>query len=111
MLADAMEAVIAAVYLDGGLEAAADLVDRVIGDYARVEIVSIDAKTVLQEAVQADGGAAPRYEIVGEEGPPHARVFTAQVFIDDRLAGEGCGSTKKQAQQEAARQALENDYD
>lgn len=110
VLADAMEAVIAAVYLDGGLEAAAALVDRVVGNnhYHRDPADGQgDAKTALQEAVQARGQAAPHYEIVREEGPPHDRTFTAQVCIAGLVAGEGTGGSKKQAQQQAAQRALE----
>ncbi len=106
VLADTMEAVIAAVYLDGGLEAAAALVDRVVADYDRGEMIESDAKTALQELLQGRGQVSPRYEITGEEGPPHAKVFTAQVFIGEELAGEGQGASKKQAQQRAAQQAL-----
>ncbi len=108
VLADAMEAVIAAVYLDGGMDAAAALVDRVIVDYDRGEIPVVDAKTALQEAVQARGEPTPTYAIVHEEGPPHARVFTAHAFIAERVVGEGRGASKKQAQQQAAQQAIDN---
>ena len=106
VLADAMEAVIAAVYLDAGLEAAAALVDRTLGSYDQDEAEETDAKTMLQEHVQANGADAPRYEIISQEGPPHARVFTAQVYVGEALRGQGTGTSKKQAQQRAARQAL-----
>lgn len=109
VLADAMEAVIAAVYLDGGIDAAAALVDRVVMDYKRRTSADgqADAKTALQEAVQARGQATPHYEIVREEGPPHDRTFTAQVYLDGMMTGEGTGGSKKQAQQQAAQRALE----
>ena len=106
VLADAMEAVIAAVYLDGGIEAAAALVDRVIGNYDRGDVLRVDAKTALQELLQAGGRPAPVYKTVREEGPPHARMFTEQVLLGDVPIGEGRGASKKQAQQEAARRAL-----
>lgn len=106
VLADAMEAVIAAVYLDGGIEAAAALVDRVIENYDRGDASHSDAKTALQELLQAQGRAAPAYTTVREEGPPHARVFTVQVHLGGALAGEGQGGSKKQAQQQAAQRAL-----
>lgn len=107
VLADTMEAVIAAVYLDGGIEAATALVDRVIVDYARQDMAHTDAKTELQEHLQAQGKPAPEYQTVQEEGPAHARLFTVQVCISGAVAGEGQGASKKQAQQQAARRALE----
>ena len=107
VLADAMEAVIAAVYLDGGMEAAMGLVDRVIDDYDRSDMLRLDAKTALQELLQAEGHPAPVYDTVREEGPPHARLFTVRVLLDGVPVGEGQGGSKKQAQQMAAQRALE----
>lgn len=108
ILADAMEAVLAAVYLDGGMEAAAALVDRMMGDYEPEEEEDRDAKSRLQEFLQAAGETVPRYQIVAEEGPPHARVFTAEVLrADGELLGRGEGVSKKRAEQQAAQQALE----
>jgi len=107
LLADAMEAVIAAVYLDGGTEAAFGLVERTIDvrASANLDYFAMDAKTRLQELLQKDGHA-PSYEIVATEGPPHAPVFTAHVSVDGQLLGEGKGRTKRQAQQEAAAKAI-----
>ena len=107
LLADAMEAVIAAVYLDGGTEAAFGLVERTIDVRAseNLDYFAMDAKTRLQELLQKDGHA-PTYEIVSTEGPPHAPVFTAHVQVDGKLLGEGKGRTKRQAQQEAAAKAI-----
>ncbi|MBQ3224002.1 MAG: ribonuclease III [Clostridia bacterium] len=107
LLADAMEAVIAAVYLDGGWQAAFDLVERTIDVRASLELdyFAMDAKTRLQELLQKDGHA-PSYEIVSVEGPPHAPMFTAHVSVDGELLGQGQGRTKRQAQQEAAAQAI-----
>ncbi len=107
VLADAMEAVIAATYLDGGLEAAAALVDRALGQYDALGAVTPDAKTALQEYLQALGKPTPTYRITGEEGPPHARIFTAEVMIGDHPHGQGQGISKKIAQQQAAQQALD----
>ncbi|MCL2810918.1 MAG: ribonuclease III [Clostridia bacterium] len=107
VLADAMEAVIAAVYLDGGIEAAAALVDRAIGDYDRGDVLRVDAKTALQEFLQAQCHPAPVYESAGEEGPPHERLFTERVVLGEGQAFEGQGGSKKQAQQQAAQRALE----
>ncbi|MDO4739881.1 MAG: ribonuclease III [Eubacteriales bacterium] len=107
LLADAMEAVIAAVYLDGGTEAAFDLVERTIDVRASVDLdyFAMDSKTRLQELLQKDGHA-PSYEIVSMEGPPHAPTFTAHVSVDGQLLGKGQGRTKRQAQQQAAAQAI-----
>ncbi len=107
VLADAMEAVIAAVFLDGGLEATAALIDRMMGSYDRGDALRTDYKTTLQEILQAQGHPAPEYRTVGEEGPPHARTFTVHVLLGERLAGEGQGNSKKQAQQQAAQRAIE----
>jgi len=107
VLADAMEAVIAAVYLDAGIEAAAALVDRAIGDYDRGDVLRVDAKTALQEFLQAQGHPAPVYDSVREEGPPHERLFTERAVLSEAQAFEGQGASKKQAQQQAAQRALE----
>lgn len=107
LLADAMEAVIAAVYLDGGASQAFDLVARTI-DVRSVsghDFDSLDAKTRLQELLQKDGHA-PSYEIVSVKGPPHAPVFTSRVSVEGRVLGEGEGRTKRHAQQEAAARAI-----
>jgi len=108
LLADAMEAVIAAVYLDGGIEAAFDLVRRTI-DVTHIAdegvYYAMDAKTRLQELLQKDGHV-PEYEITSVQGPPHAPVFTASVRVDGRALGEGKGHTKRQAQQAAAAEAV-----
>jgi ribonuclease-3 len=106
---DAYEAVIAALYLDGGIEAAERFVQAEFGP----EIVSFDEqalrdfKTRLQELLQAEGRPVPRYEVVEELGPSHRRRFRVQCVIEGRSVAEGEGHSKKEAQQEAARLALE----
>ena len=104
VLCDAFEAVLAAVYLDGGLAAARKMVSLLIGDCA--ERPETDAKSALQEYLQAEGKATPAYQTVGEDGPPHERIFTAAVFIDGQEISRGSGTSKKRAEQEAARAAL-----
>ena len=104
VLCDAFEAVLAAVYLDGGVEAARAMVARLIGDCA--ETGRKDDKSALQEYLQARGRALPAYETVGEAGPPHERIFTCAVLIDGAEIARGTGASKKQAEQEAARTAL-----
>ncbi len=104
VLSDAFEAVLAAVYLDSGLEAARGVVARLIGDCS--ETGENDAKSQLQEVLQGKGHPMPVYQTVGEEGPPHDRVFTAAVRIDGREIARGSGKSKKRAEQEAAGAAL-----
>ena len=105
VLCDAFEAVLAAVYLDGGFDAARDMVEKLIGDCS--ESGENDAKSALQEYLQGRGQPMPAYETVGESGPPHDRVFTAAVLIDGREIARGEGRSKKRAEQEAAAAALE----
>ena len=109
ILADTMEAVIAAVYLDAGMEEAAKLVDLAMGDYEPAVGSDRDAKSALHEYLQALGEDTPRYEIIGEEGPPHARVFTARVLrADGSELGTGKGARKQRAEEAAARMALDS---
>ena len=110
ILADATEAVIAAVYLDGGLAAASSLIHRVLLDCEREEVVEErrrDYKTVLQELVQRKPDQTLRYEMVGASGPDHARVFAFRVLLNGQVAGTGEGRSKKEAEQAAAHCALE----
>lgn len=108
ILADTMEAVLAAVYLDAGMEPAMRLVDRMMGDYEPGEQVELDPKSALQEYLQGLGEETPTYEIVGQEGPPHARIFTARVLrADGTQLGVGRGPRKQRAEEAAARMALE----
>ena len=107
ILADTMEAVIAAVYLDAGMDKAAALVDLAMGDYESAAGSDRDAKSALQEYLQALGEETPTYEIVGQDGPPHARVFTARVLrADGTELGQGTGARKQRAEEAAAAMAL-----
>lgn len=105
VLCDAFEAVLAAVYLDGGLEAARAVVTRLIGDCS--EKGENDGKSALQEYLQAKGKIAPVYQTIAEEGPPHDRRFTVAVVIDGKEISQGTGTSKKRAEQAAATAALE----
>ena len=106
--ADAYEAVIAALYLDGGFETARRFV---AGEFAKdveaPEAASADAKSVLQERLQAQGRPLPSYSVVSEEGPSHSLRFRIECRLDDGTVTVGEGSSKKAAQQAAARAALE----
>jgi ribonuclease III len=109
LLADAMEAVIAAVFLDRGLAGAHALVARFLGDaYAQAEAGTLDRdwKTQLQELGQARHRASPRYRVVAEVGPDHSKVFEIEVELRGTVLGRGSGRSKKDAEQAAARLAL-----
>lgn len=109
ILADACEALLAAVYLDGGIVAARKLVAKhftVTAGMAAGAGATRDYKTELQEYVQGRQTTVPRYELVAAEGPDHARTYLVRVLLDGVTAGEGRGSSKKEAQQAAAREAL-----
>ncbi len=105
--ADAYEAVVAALYLDGGLPAASQFVRRDLADAAAAEDPGADAKSALQEVLQGRGEAVPDYVVTAEEGPDHRKMFRVQCRIAGEIAGEGVGHSKKEAQQDAARRALE----
>ena len=106
VLADAMEAILAAVYLDGGMEEARKIVQAHWPRPEEVQRPMQDSKGALQEYLQKDGGDAPTYRIIGQDGPPHDRRFTAEVLLHDRVLAQGAGRTKKQAEQAAALAAL-----
>ena len=110
ILADAVEAVLAAVYLDGGIDPARALVHRVLLEKEREEVVESrrrDCKTELQELVQRKPNQELHYEPVSESGPDHAKVFTVAVMLNGQVIGLGSGHSKKEAEQSAARTALE----
>lgn len=106
VLADTMEAVIAATYQDGGLDAARRLCARTFGDFVPTA-AEPNWKSLLQEQEQADGRGTPAYHIVAEEGPPHARVFTVEVILAGGRRATGSGTSKKQAEQHAAQALME----
>jgi ribonuclease-3 len=104
---NAYEAVVAAIYLDGGFEAARRFVrEGFAGEVEDESPADEDAKTALQERLQGQGRARPRYEVVAEEGPSHRPAFRVECRLDDGRVTEGTGPSKKAAQQEAARRAL-----
>lgn len=112
ILADAMEAVLSAVYLDGGLEASRSVILAHWTDLIRAKAQEpgrLDFKTRLQERL-ATRGLRPEYE-VDDDGPDHAKIFSASVSVDGVVLGVGHGKSKKEAQQEAARQAMGDDSD
>ncbi len=108
---DAFEALLAAIYLDGGIESASAFVRRefaqTLADLDPLDLTAADYKTALQERVQARGFQTPQYSIVGSLGPDHRRVFQAEVSVGDVHLAVGTGTTIKAAHQAAAREALE----
>ncbi len=111
ILADALEAVLGAVYLDGGFDAARFVVDRLFQEELEGpldHLISRDFKTELQEVVQGKLKERPDYVVLDESGPPHARTFTVAVTIQGVEMGRGSGNTKKSAAQAAAAIALRN---
>lgn len=108
-LADAVEAVIAAVYLDRGYRAARDVVLSLLSDHlAAIERHEYepDYKTLLQEKIQEVHRAPPTYRVVSQSGPDHDRTFVAEARVAGQVLGRGTGKSKKQAEQDAARHAL-----
>ncbi len=108
ILADAFEAVIAALYLDGGYQAAQKFVLSFIPENLDVKSANqlADYKTTLQEIIQQNREEKIEYVLADEKGPDHAKVFTAEVLLNSNVIGVGEGSSKKQAEQNAAKEAL-----
>ena len=108
ILADAFEAVIASIYLDGGTEEARKFILRFIVPAVEKHRLSFkDYKTVLQEVIQKNPEEKLTYVLVGESGPDHDKRFEVEVHLNSIVIGRGTGGTKKHAEQEAAREALE----
>ena len=108
ILAGAFEALLGAVYQDGGFEAARRLVERYFaGDVEEKELGRQDYKTRLQEISQMLFHAPPDYRIVAESGPDHDKRFVTEIAVGGKVLGKGDGKTKKQAEQQAAKRALD----
>ncbi len=110
LVADAVEAMLGAIYLDSGWESVRSVVVKLFGDIIEDALegkLKHDYKTALQEYLQSSGNPHISYRIEGEKGPDHDKTFFAVLRIDDAVAGRGAGSTKKQAEQNAAKEALE----
>jgi ribonuclease-3 len=111
LLADAFEALMAAIYLDGGLEAAREVLRKVLFEQALEErgdrIAESDRKSALQELLQGRGLPHASYRLAAESGPDHRKKFQIEVWVRGELLASGEGSTKKEAEQRAARRALE----
>ena len=103
---DALEALIGAIYLDGGFASAKEFIQRFVLNDLEHKKLFFDSKTILQELVQGRMSADISYELVKEEGPDHNKSFTVYVYIGEVCYGEGTGRTKKAAQQDAAYHAI-----
>jgi len=111
ILADSMEALICALYLDGNYSAARSFIKKFIFNNFQIEVNNknlTDYKSKLQEFTQARYQRTPDYKIIGEEGPEHEKIFSVEVYINSDKVGFGKGSNKKEAQQNAAQEALNN---
>ena len=106
ILADAMEAVFAAVYLDGGIEAVRELIERVLLRQAPAAEERRDYKTTLQEVIQRRSGQVLTYHMVDQRGPDHNKTFLFEVRLNGTAIGRGEGHSKKEAEQAAAKAAL-----
>lgn len=109
ILSDAFEALLGAIYIDGGMENVKNFIykqmDGIINDAAK-GIINIDYKTQLQENIQKSGETRIIYEIVDEKGPDHNKIFVSQIKVADKVIGVGEGKSKKEAEQNAAKAAL-----
>lgn len=111
ILADSVEAVIAAIYLDGGLEPVEKFIIENLKDHIEIASNSVgqkDYKTVLQEKLQKNGEVKIQYEIISEVGPDHDKTFESQVKCNDKILATGKGRSKKASEMEAAQKALES---
>ncbi len=106
IIADMVEAVIGALFLDGGIDEAKRFIDTyVLTNVESMQMFS-DSKSILQETAQGDNLGQIRYEICGESGPEHDKIFDVCVYVGDKNLGEGSGKTKKAAEQKAAYMAI-----
>jgi ribonuclease III len=112
ILVDAYEAMLGAIYLDGGIEAVSSFLDCQVGEFLSGldlrQLTYGDFKSALQEQLHNLGRPEPIYRVVDEIGPDHKKTFVVQVLVHDQVVAEATGKTKKEAQQEAARLALES---
>ena len=111
ILADAVESVIAACYLDGGMDAAKAFVEKfILVTVPTQKMNNADYKTALQELVQQKKNQTLAYRLVGESGPDHDKKFTVELTLNGTVVGNGTGSSKKRAEQAAAQSAMEKLY-
>lgn len=111
MLADTLEALIAAVYIDGGFDRAEEVIEKhfnpLVSGCTTIEGID-DSKSVLQERAQGQLGITPTYQVMDQWGEDHQKMFRVGVYLGDQVVGVGNGRNKREAQQNAARDALSN---
>lgn len=110
LLADSFEAYIGALFIDQGLDAASKFITETLIPKAEKIVAKKDfkdPKSLFQEYVQGHAHAAPNYRVLFEEGPSHAKIFTVGVYVKEELQGQGIGKSKQEAEENAAKQALE----
>ncbi|PSM53097.1 ribonuclease III [Campylobacter blaseri] len=110
ILSDAFEAIMGAIYIEGGLEICKNIAIRLLEkNYDEIDSKSLlkDYKTTLQEITQAKFGATPMYKLISSQGPDHEKKFVMGVFLNDKKYGESLGKSKKDAEQKAAKKAIE----
>ena len=103
---DALEALIGAIYLDGGFTSAKEFVEKYVLNGIEEKQLFFDSKTIFQEMMQSITTEPIHYELVGEEGPDHCKTFMVELFVGDRSDGKGNGKSKKAAEQAAAYDAI-----
>lgn len=106
IIADAVEAVIGSIYLDGGIEPAKEFILKYVLNDLEKKQLFYDAKSILQEMVQTNKLGEIQYELIGEEGPDHDKIFKVQLLLNKKVVGYGEGRSKKLAEQQAAYMAL-----
>ena len=106
VISDALEALIGAIYLDGGFTSAKEFVERFILNGIEEKQLFFDSKTIFQEMMQSITTEPIQYKLVGEEGPDHCKIFTIELFVGNASAGIGSGKSKKAAEQAAAYNAI-----
>ena len=106
VISDALEALIGAIYLDGGFTSAKEFVERFILNGIEEKQLFFDSKTIFQEMMQSITTEPIQYKLVGEEGPDHCKIFTARVLIGARVMESGNGKSKKAAEQSAAYETI-----
>jgi len=106
IISDVCEALIGALYLDGGMKVAHKFIHQFVLNDLENKTLFYDSKSILQETVQANNHIPLEYKLVSEEGPDHDKRFTVEVFVDGKSAGIGVGKTKKSAEQKAAFEAI-----
>lgn len=106
IVSDAFEAVIGAIYMDGGFTSAKEFIEKYVIEGIEEKTLFYDSKTILQEIAQGNAMGAIHYELIGESGPDHDKTFEVELYIGDEKVSTGKGHTKKNAQQQAAYRAI-----